>query len=84
MTRQEELTQAFFPIMSILTDCSFEELDPVTLLNQTGLDRTIFADAMGVERQTVDRWCARIRKPERMAYRLAAELKRRIEREGNL
>lgn len=53
---------------------TYPEADPVAILFKLGWTREDFASAMGVTRQTVDRWACGIRRPDKMARRLAAEL----------
>lgn len=59
---------------TIQTYPTYPETDPVAVLFKLGWSREQFALAMGVERQTIDLWCAKLRQPGRQSRRLAAEL----------
>lgn len=59
--------------MSIVAE-ETAELNPVELFFLSGMKRDDFADLMGVQKQTIDTWCAGIYKPNRQARRLAAEI----------
>lgn len=57
----------------------FEEYDPIKLFWELQLSRSEFAELFGIERQSLDRWLCGLRKPNRLARRLAWELRQKSE-----
>lgn len=70
-------------LMTILTD-EATELNPVDLYFLSGMRRDDFAELMGIQKQTLDTWCAGIREPSRQARRLAAEVHRNWKNAGRI